>query len=69
MDDMNATIKGYLQIINKSYDVIEQNNGGLIDFVIGEVTDRVTLYLNSENVPVKLWRVLANIVNTGLVRC
>jgi hypothetical protein len=69
MDDMNATIKGYLRIINKSYDVIEQNNGGLIDFVIGEVTDRVTLYLNSENVPVKLWRVLANIVNTGLVRC
>jgi hypothetical protein len=69
MDGMNATIKGYLKIINKGVDVIEQNNEGLIDFVIGEVADRVMLYLNSKDVPEKLWRVLANIVNTGLTRC
>lgn len=69
MDDMNATIKGYLKILNKGFDVIEQDNEGLIDFVIGEVADRVMLYLNSGDVPEKLWRVLANIVNTGLTRC
>ncbi len=69
MDGMNATIKGYLRIVNKNVDVIEQNNEGLIDFVIGEVADRVMLYLNSGDVPEKLWRVLANIVNTGLTRC
>jgi hypothetical protein len=69
MDEMNATVKEYLKIVNKNVDVIEQNNNGLIDFVIGEVADRVMLYLNSENVPAKLWRVLANIVNTGLTRC
>ena len=69
MDGMNATIKGYLRIVNKNVDVIDQNNEGLIDFVIGEVTDRVMLYLNSNDVPEKLWRVLANIVNTGLTRC
>lgn len=69
MDGMNATIKGYLKIVNKNLDVIEQNNEGLIDFVISEVADRVMLYLNSGDVPEKLWRVLANIVNTGLTRC
>ena len=69
MDEMIANIKGYLKIVNKNVDVIEQNHDGLIDFVIGEVADRVTLYLNSETIPAKLERVLANIVNTGLTRC
>lgn len=69
MDAMIATIKSYLRIVNKNVDVIEQDNEGLIDFVIGEVADRVMLYLNSEHIPSKLERVLANIVNTGLTRC
>lgn len=69
MDEMIAKIKGYLRIVNKSVDEIEQNNEGLIDFVIGEVADRVMLYLNSETVPARLERVMANIVNTGLTRC
>ncbi|MBR5593903.1 MAG: hypothetical protein IKW46_07520 [Bacteroidaceae bacterium] len=69
MDELNAKIKGYLRIVNKNVDVIEQDNEGLIDFVIGEVADRVMLYLNSERIPSKLERVLANIVNTGLTRC
>ena len=69
MDGMNAKIKGYLRIVNKNVDEIEQNNVGLIDFVIGEVADRVMLFLNSEIIPAKLERVLANIVNTGLTRC
>lgn len=69
MDEMNAKIKGYLKIVNKNVDEIEQNNEGLIDFVIGEVADRVMLYLNSDAVPARLERVIANVVNTGLTRC
>ena len=69
MDEINANIKKYLKIINKNVDEIEQNSEGLIDFVIGEVTDRVMLYLNSETIPVKIERILATIVNTGLTRC
>ena len=69
MDAIIANIKRYLRIVNKNIDVIEQDNEGLIDFVIGEVADRVMLYLNSEHIPSKLERVLANIVNTGLTRC
>ena len=69
MDEMIAKIKSYLRIVNKSYDEIEQDNTGLIDFVIGEVADRVSLYLGCDTIPTKLERVLANIVNTGLTRC
>lgn len=69
MDGIIANIKNYLKIVNKQVDEIEQDNAGLIDFVIGEVLDRVTLFLNCETVPAKLERILANIVNTGLARC
>ena len=69
MDEFNAKIKAYLKIINKNVDEIEQNSEGLIDFVIGEVIDRVKLYLNSETIPQQIERILANIVNTGLTRC
>ena len=69
MDELNVKIKEYLKLLIDNYDEIDQNNVGLIDFVIGEVLDRVSLYLNSDTVPVKLGRILANIVNTGLTRC
>lgn len=69
MDELIAKIKSYLRIVNRNTDEIEQNNTGLIDFVIGEVADRVQLYLGCEQIPAKLERVLANIVNTGLTRC
>lgn len=69
MDDMIAKIKEYLKIINKNTETIEDNNEGLLDFAIGEVLDRVQLYLNSETIPTKLERILANIVNTGLKKC
>ena len=69
MDEMVAQIKGYLRLINKNIDETDQDNEGLIAFVIGEVVDRVTLYLNCDTVPTKLYRILANIVNTGLTRC
>lgn len=64
-----AKIKEYLKIINKNIDNIEKDNKGLIDFCINEVGDRVQLYLNSDIIPTKIERILANIVNTGLKKC
>ena len=69
MDEFNAKIKVYLNVINKRIDEIEQNNEGLIDYVIGEVTDRLMLFLNRDTIPAKIERIVANIVNTGLTRC
>lgn len=69
MDEIIANIKKYLKIINKNIDDIEKGNNGLVDFAINEVLDRVQLYLNSDIIPTKLERILANIVNNGLKRC
>lgn len=69
MDEIIANIKKYLKIINKNIEQIEKDNVGILDFAIGEVLDRVQLYLNSETIPTKLERILANIVNTGLKKC
>lgn len=69
MGDTIAKIKNYLRIINKDVDAIEQSNKDLIDFVIEETIERVQLYLNSETIPTKIERILANIVNTGLKKC
>ena len=65
MDEIIANIKKYLKIINKNIDTIEQDNEGIVDFAIGEVLDRVQLYLNSETIPTKIERIIANIYNTG----
>ena len=64
MDEIIAKIKEYLQIINPSVDTTTD----LVDFVIREVLDRVQLYLNSDTIPTRLERILANIVNTGLTK-
>lgn len=69
MDELFAKVNSYLHIVNKNIDEIEQANTGLIEFVIGEVADRVMLYLGCDTIPTKLERVMANIVNTGLTRC
>lgn len=66
MDDKIANIKKYLKIINSNIDNIDKD---LIDFVINEVLDRVQLYLNSETIPTKTERILANVVNNGLKKC
>lgn len=66
MDDTSAKIKHYLKVINNHTDAIDES---VIDFVITEVLDRVQLYLNSDTIPAKLERILANIVNTNLTRC
>ena len=68
MDETIAKIKEHLRVINAKIDVIDTTHEGLIDYVIGEVIDRVMFYLNSETIPSRLDRILANIVNTGLVR-
>lgn len=68
MDEKIAKIKEYLKILNTDIDSIEKSNEGLINFVIAETLDRVQLYLNSETIPSKLERILANIVNTGLTK-
>ena len=65
MDEIIAKIKEYLHIINPSI-TIEGND--LLDFVIGEVLDRVQIYLNSDTIPTRLERILANIVNTGFTK-
>ncbi|MBQ6546474.1 MAG: hypothetical protein IJL74_00555 [Bacilli bacterium] len=61
-----ARIKAYIHIINPTLQ-IEGNN--LLTFCIEEVGDRVQLYLNSDTIPTKIERILANIVNTGLKKC
>ena len=63
---MIANIKKYLKIINTDTASMDKN---LLNFVIEEVLDRVQLYLNSETIPTKLERMLANVVNTGLKKC
>lgn len=69
MDEKIAKIKEYLKILNKNIETIEQTNPTLVDFTIAEVLDRVQLYLNSETIPTKIERILANIVDTGLTKC
>ena len=63
MDDLIANIKAYLVIINPNI-----QDGDLLNFVIGETIDRVQLYLNSDTIPARLERILANIINTGYVK-
>lgn len=65
---IQTRIKAYLGKINDKLSQIETAHAGLIDFCIDEVLDRVSLYLNSEDIPTKLERILASIVNNGLKR-
>lgn len=67
MDETIERIKEYLELINPNYKKIEKNED-LLDFIILEILDRVQLYLNSETIPQKLERILAKIVNTGLIK-
>lgn len=66
MDEQISRIKEYLGILNQNLDTIEYNHNGLIDFTISEVIDRVCLFLNREDVPKRVERIIANIVNTNL---
>ena len=66
MDEQINRIKEYLCVLNQALDTIEYNHIGLIDFIILEVIDRVCLFLNRKDVPKRLERIIANIVNTNL---
>lgn len=68
LEALVAAIRKNLKIINHNVDRIDTENPELIDFTIEEVIDRVLLYLNREDMPLKLERILAKIVNTGLKR-
>lgn len=63
MDEIITNIKQYLNILNPNISGVSTD---LIDFVIGEVLDRVLLYLNRQDIPSNLERILANIINTNL---
>ena len=66
MEEQIERIRGYLSNINPHIAEIDFSNKGLIDFVISEVLDRVSLYLNRNTVPIRIERIIANIVNTNL---
>lgn len=66
MEEQIDRIREYLTQINPHVAEIDFDNGGLINFVISEVLDRVSLYLNRDMVPIRIERIIANIVNTNL---
>ncbi len=64
MDTTIENIKKYLAIINPDF-----KDNDLLEFIIYEVLDRVQLYLNTEQIPTKIERILAQIINTSLKKC
>lgn len=66
MEQTIEQIKSYLKILNPNITSVDDE---LVTFAIEEVLDRVSLYLNSDTIPTKLNRILAQIVNTGLKKC
>lgn len=66
MEEQIERIRGYLSNVNPHVAEIDFENDGLINFVISEVLDRVSLYLNRDTVPIRIERIIANIVNTNL---
>lgn len=61
-----ARIKEYIHIINPTVTILGNT---LLDFCINEVGDRVQLYLNSDTIPTKVERIIAKVINTGLIKC
>lgn len=66
MEETKTRIKNYLNIINSDYKELSENHSDLLDFTIDEVIDRVELYLNRDDIPEKLERIISNIINTNL---
>lgn len=58
-DEQNTTVKGYLADIAPE---ISQTDNKLLDFTIDEVDDRIRLYLNRDDVPDGLLRIVARVV-------
>ena len=66
MDELIAKIKEYLFIINPGWEDLDEDT---LNFVINETLDRVQLYLNTDELPIQLARILANVINTNLKKC
>lgn len=59
MDDIINTIKANVQIINKT-----ATDDALLTYVIAETIDRVRLYLNRDDLPQTLYRVIARVASS-----
>jgi K+ transporter len=62
---MEERIRGYLQVLNPNLLNLDDD---VINFTIAEVKDRVLLYLNREDIPQNIERVLARVINNGLMK-
>lgn len=63
---MEEKIKQYLKIINNDYEKIDID---VIEFCINEIIDRIKLYLNRDDIPQNLDKIIARIVNTSIKKC
>lgn len=59
-EDQRARIKNYIKAINKT---VVSEDEALLDAVLGEVADRVMLYLNDTKIDNKLEHVIARIAS------
>lgn len=59
-------LKNYLMVINSNYNELGDD---LVSFTINEVIDRVKLYLNRNDIPTEVERVIAKIINNSLIKC
>lgn len=59
-EDQRARIKNYIKAINKT---VVSEDEALLDAVLGEVADRVMLYLNDTKIDSKLEHVIARITS------
>ncbi len=59
-EDQRARIKNYIKAINKT---VASEDEALLDAVLGEVADRVMLYLNDTKIDSKLEHVIARIAS------
>ena len=60
-DEQKTKIIGYVKALNDTAN--QENYQSLLDLVVEEVADRVLLYLNREDLPEKIERVVARIVS------
>jgi len=60
-DEQKAKIKEYVKKLNEAASLPE--NAEILDFSTDEVADRVLLYLNREDLPVNIERIVARIIS------
>jgi hypothetical protein len=60
-DEQKAKIKEYVKKLNDAASL--PGNADILDFSVDEVADRVLLYLNREDLPVNIERIVARIIS------